>query len=149
MSKIRNLMLVALLVLCVVPIFSACKDDSSIIDINTHVWVQSVEFDNESKSIALPKDSTEGYELKYTIEPSNATNKKVEFSSSNLNVATVYKDDDGKVKVKAVGAGTCYITIKSLDNKSVETASATVTVTNAREKLDSPTNLSYDGTNLT
>lgn len=54
--------------------------------------------------------------LQYTILPSNATYKKVSWTSSNTNVATV--DVDGKVT--AVGVGSCTIKATSIDgsNKS-------------------------------
>jgi len=63
-----------------------------------------------------------------TIEPWNATNKNVSWSSSNEEVATV--DEDGTVT--AVGAGTATITVTTEDGN--KTATCTVTVTLPSEK---------------
>ena len=52
--------------------------------------------------------------LTYTITPSNATNKKVTWDTSNPSVAKVSTAG----KVTGVGAGTAYITIKSVDGAS-------------------------------
>ena len=52
--------------------------------------------------------------LTYTISPSNATNKKVSWDTSNPSVAKV----NSAGKVTGVGAGTAYITIKSVDGVS-------------------------------
>ncbi len=51
------------------------------------------------------------YQLKATVSPSNATNKKVVWSSSNPNVVTV----DSKGNIKAVGRGSAVITCKAAD----------------------------------
>ena len=142
MSKVRNLLLVVLLVLCIMPMLAACKDDSPIINIDDRIYVSNVVLDPESKSIPLVKDAT--YTLKYYFEPAEATNKTVTFSSSNPNVATV----DKYGKVTAVGAGSCNITVKSLDNKNALSDMAVVTVVNQKEKLAKPTNPRFDGTRL-
>ena len=63
-----------------------------------------------------------------TIEPENATNKNVSWSSSDEEVATV--DEDGTVR--AVGAGTATITVTTEDGN--KTATCTVTVTLPSEK---------------
>lgn len=52
--------------------------------------------------------------LTYTISPSNATNKKVSWDTNNPSVAKVSSTG----KVTGVGAGTAYITIKSVDGVS-------------------------------
>ena len=57
-----------------------------------------------------------------TISPSNATNKNVEWTSSNTNVATV----DTTGKVKAVSAGSATITVKTKDGAKVATCNVTV-----------------------
>ncbi len=143
MSKVRNLLLVVLLVLCVMPMFAACnKDDSPVINIDDRIYVSNIVLDPESKSIPLVKDAT--YKLKYSFLPAEATNKTVEFSSSNPNVATV----DKYGKVTAVGSGSCNITGKTLDNKNALSDMAVVTVVNEKEKLAKPTNPRFDGTRL-
>ena len=63
-----------------------------------------------------------------TVSPSNATNKSVTWSSSNTKVATV----SGGL-IKAVGAGTATITVKT--NDGGKTATCKVTVTNAPVKV--------------
>lgn len=61
--------------------------------------------------------------LTANIQPSNATNKAVTWTSSNNNIATV--DANGKVTGKAVGSATIQVT--TTDGK--KTANCTVTVT--------------------
>ncbi len=62
--------------------------------------------------------------LNATLLPEDATNKSVTWSSSNTNVCTV----DGKGNVKAVGTGTCRITVQSNDPYNSARASCWVTV---------------------
>ena len=71
----------------------------------------------------LEKGKTES--LTATINPSNATNKVLEWTSNNKAIATV--DNNGKVT--AVSAGTTVITAKAKDG-SGKISSCTVTVTN-------------------
>ena len=57
-----------------------------------------------------------------TISPSNATNKDVEWTSSNTDVATV----DTTGKVKAISTGSAIITVKTKDGAKVATCNVTV-----------------------
>ena len=57
-----------------------------------------------------------------TISPSNATNKNVEWTSSNTNVATV----DTTGKVIGVSSGSATITVKMKDGSKVATCNVTV-----------------------
>ena len=57
-----------------------------------------------------------------TISPSNATNKNVEWTSSNTNVATV----DTTGKVTGVSSGSATITVKTKDGAKVATCNVTV-----------------------
>ena len=81
------------------------------------IEVSSIKLSKSSLSLKVGKKST----LTVTINPSNATNKNVTWSSSNKSVATV----DSNGKVVAVGPGTAVITAK-VGNKTV---TCTVTVT--------------------
>ena len=57
-----------------------------------------------------------------TISPSNATNKDVEWTSSNTNVATV----DTTGKVTGVSSGSATITVKTKDGAKIATCNVTV-----------------------
>lgn len=76
------------------------------------VGVKSI---NLSKtSITLTVKGT--YTLKATINPSNASNKTVKWSSSDAKIASVSSSG----KVTAVKAGSCTITAKSSNNKTAK-----------------------------
>lgn len=81
------------------------------------IEVSSIKLSKSSLSLKVGENST----LTVTINPSNATDKKVTWSSSKKSVATV----DSNGKVVAVGPGTAVITAK-VGNKTV---TCTVTVT--------------------
>lgn len=83
----------------------------------TTIEVSDIKISNSKLSLKVGENST----LTVTINPSNATDKKITWTSSNKSVATV----DSNGKVKAVGAGTTTITAK-VGNKTV---TCTVTVT--------------------
>ena len=63
----------------------------------------------------------ESLTLSATVNPSNATNKSVIWSSSNESVAKVV---DGKVT--ALKAGTAVITVKTVDGNKTATCQITV-----------------------
>ena len=67
--------------------------------------------------------------MSVTVNPSNADNKSVTFSSSNSGVATV----DGSGNVVAKSAGTALITAKSNENGNIS-VSISVTVTEKPKK---------------
>lgn len=80
----------------------------------------------EPRSISLNKSTLtlyEGdtYQLSATINPSNAANKTVTWTSSNTSVVSV--DSNGRVSAKAIGSAT--ITAKTVNNK---VATCTITV---------------------
>lgn len=84
------------------------------------VSITNITLNKTSLSFSLPSNNTQT--LTATIQPSNATNKNVTWSSSNTSVATV----DQAGKVTAVGSGTCTITATAADGSGVK-AECTVT----------------------
>lgn len=93
------------------------------------VAVTGVTLDKNSLSLTAGGHET----LTATVNPDNATNKAVTWSSSDTEVATV--DDTGKVT--GVKKGTATITVKTADGGF--TASCAVTVSCAHsEKIDHP-----------
>lgn len=95
--------------------------DAATLTVNAaaNVPVASVTLDKTSLTLDVGGSDT----LTATVEPDNATNKAVTWSSSNENVATV--DQNGNVK--AVGAGKATITATTADG-SGKTATCEVTV---------------------
>lgn len=94
--------------------FTACKSDD---DGDDDVSVTGVSLDKPSAELDVGGTIT----LTKTIEPANATNQNVTWSSSDVKVATV---ENGTVK--AVAAGTANITVTTEDGG--KTATCTVTV---------------------
>ena len=81
------------------------------------VGVTGVKLDRETASLTVGGTLT----LTATVEPDNATNQNVTWSSDNQSVATV---DGGKVT--AVGAGTANITVTTEDGGKTATCVVTV-----------------------
>ena len=85
-----------------------------------------IETDIPVSSIAISQTSLtlleeETFTLSFTIEPTDATNKNVVWSSSNEEVATV---DSGKITT--LKDGTCDITVRSVDGNYTSTCHLTV-----------------------
>ena len=104
----------------------------------------SVKLNATSKTIQKGKT----YTLVATITPSNATNKKVTYETSNNSVATVTTNGT----VKAVNGGTAVITVKT-SNKKTATCKVTVPYT-VKYNLNGGTNnksnpTSYYGKRIT
>lgn len=95
--------------------FTACKSDDD--DDDDDVSVTGVSLDKTSAELEVG----DTLKLTATIEPANATNQNVSWSSSNVEVATV---ENGTVTAKA--AGTAVITVKTADGG--KEAACTVTV---------------------
>lgn len=82
------------------------------------VNVDSVTLDVEEKSLNI----NESFVLHAVINPEDATNKNVTWSSSDETVATV----DGNGKVTAVGKGTAEITVKTIDGELTDKCTVVV-----------------------
>ncbi|MBZ9636639.1 Ig-like domain-containing protein [Clostridium sp. FP1] len=72
-------------------------------------------------------------ELIATINPENATNKKITWKSSNEAVATVTGSTQSKANVSAIGAGTAIITVTTEDGGKIATCLITVETTTSPE----------------
>ena len=101
------------------------------------VAVTGISLDKNTMSI---KKGASG-SLTATVSPSNATNKKVTWTSSNTSVATI---NNGTVN--AVGTGTATITARTADGG--KTASCKVTVTEDKPATVSVTGVSLNKTSL-
>ena len=113
-----------------------CSDGNIYYDLNVYttsdtdeeeIKVQSVSLDK--KEISIKEGSS--YTLVATINPTDATNKTVTWSSSNESVATV---KDGKVT--AVAEGTATITVTTQDGGYKATCKVTVTKKDSNQKPD-------------
>ncbi len=98
---------------------SDSKQFTLTVDAAPAVSVTGISLDKTTLSLYVGENQT----LTATVQPENAANKNVTWSSSAENVATV----DTKGKVTAVGAGTAQITVTTEDGN--KTATCTVTVT--------------------
>lgn len=95
--------------------FTACKSDD---DGDDDVSVTGVSLDKTVAELEVGGTLT----LTAAVEPANATNQNVSWSSSDKNIATV--DENGTVT--AVAAGTADITVKTADGG--KEAACTITV---------------------
>ncbi len=84
------------------------------------IKVTGLKISEETKTLragtTLKKGEINKFILTPTIEPANATNKEIEWSSSDETIATV--DENGKVK--ALKEGVVNITATSKDNKEIK-----------------------------
>ncbi len=85
----------------------------------TAIPVTSVTLDKTTHTINVGEEFT----LQATVNPDNATNKNITWSTSDATVATV--DDNGKVTAKK--AGTATITVTTEDGNHTATCEITVT----------------------
>lgn len=97
---------------------SASKDYTLTIAPKPTVSVTGVKLDQTSLSLTVGGTGT----LNATVQPDNATNKAVTWSSSNETVATV---ENGVIT--AVGAGTADITVTTQDGQKTAVCAVTVT----------------------
>ena len=87
------------------------------------VYVTSVSIDQESATVEVGKNVT----LTASVEPSDATNKSVAWSTSDDSIATV--DSQGKVKGVSPGTATITATSNHTEDGSAVSDSIEVTVT--------------------
>ncbi|MBR2066765.1 MAG: Ig-like domain-containing protein, partial [Solobacterium sp.] len=78
-------------------------------------------------NVSLNKNATvltegDSEQLSVTIEPANATNKNLTWSTSNANVAKI----DASGKITAISEGTAIITVKTQDGNHTATCNVTV-----------------------
>lgn len=97
------------------------------------VHVTEVSLNKNSTTISVGASET----LTATVSPNNATNKSVNWSSSNTNVATVSNGT-----VTAVATGNTTITVTTVDGS--RTATCTVTVEEVQTKTLTITRSSFD-----
>ena len=117
-------------------VITAYLDDKELDRCTIEVYSQTNVINVKSVSVSPTKLSLyvgESERLKVAISPSNATEKKLYWSTSNEKVVTV--DNNGNVK--AIGTGTAYITVRSASNVS---ANCMVTVS---KKTSSSTTTKY------
>ena len=100
--------------------------------INSYVYVQNIKLDKTN--INLDLNGTKTTKITATIEPANANNKNLSWTSNNIGVATV--DENGNVT--AVGVGNATITAKTLDGSNI-TKTCQVNVTRTPIKVTSIT----------
>ncbi|MBR4748839.1 MAG: Ig domain-containing protein [Abditibacteriota bacterium] len=101
-------------------ISSLSKDDDALIDLNGYsLYVNGKPYEPPSVAVtgvSLNKTSVklsvgDTYRLTAAVTPSGATDQSVTWSSSDKTVAKV----SSAGKITAVSAGTCYITVKTVD----------------------------------
>ncbi len=111
---------------------------SAYCEVSVEVPPTAVKLSDSSVVLKVGNSDFDNYELKATVEPSNATNKKVIWSSSDEKVAVV--DENGRVK--AVAGGTAIITCttesggkKAICNVTVNEDATSITIVNAPSEL--------------
>lgn len=96
----------------------ASNNVQSSIDITVYSPVTEIQLDTQNVTLQVGEE----YKINTIIYPEDASNKKVEFSSSNETVAKV----DSSGNITAINEGATTITAKSVDGN--KTASAEITV---------------------
>ncbi|QOR35899.1 Ig-like domain-containing protein [Clostridium sp. 'deep sea'] len=97
-------------------------DKPSWLGSSEYIMVKSVSFNCDSYTLKLQDGQTVKQQLELNINPNDATNKLVEYTSSNEQVATVDKHGN----ITAVGLGEAIITVKTADGDFTDTCSVIV-----------------------
>ena len=114
--NIKDLILRVTALASAVMIATACPQP------NLSVSVSSVSLNTTSITLTLGDRDNDSYQLQATVNPSNAENKDVNWSSDNGTVASV--DNTGLVKAKAVGDA--VITVMTVDGNKTATCKVKV-----------------------
>jgi uncharacterized protein YgiM (DUF1202 family) len=114
-----------------------CYVHSNYVDLDGYVAVTGVSLDESA--ITLDKGTSQT--LTATVEPSNATNKSVIWSSDDENVATVSQTGE----VTAVGGGKTNIIVTTVDSGRTDTCEVTVQVDVTGVTLDEHSIVVYMG----
>ena len=96
------------------------KEEKCKITVKKPIYVSGISLNKKTISLAKGKTST----LVATVSPSNATNKKVTWKSSDIKVVKV--DSDGKVT--AVGAGSAAVTATTINGNKIASCKVNVYV---------------------
>ncbi len=88
------------------------------------VSVTGITLDKTAVSVSCPQD----FLLKATIQPANATNKEIDWTSSSIKIATVthWADDPCMGSVTSIAPGTAIIKAKTMDGGFEATCKVTV-----------------------
>ena len=117
--KTKNVFIVLFAVL--VMAFSACGNPGGGAWESGNIAVTSVQLNKTSTSLVVGGTET----LFANVEPANATNRNVNWSSSNPSIATVSANG----MITAVAAGTATITVTTADGNRTASANVTVSAT--------------------
>ena len=110
-------------------------NNSPVFSLDLHAnWVKPIDYNEQKpvKKVTIDRTSHtleegESYQLKVSVEPNDAYNKSVSWSSSDSKIVSV----NGTGVIKGIKKGTATITVKSKDGK---TANCKVTVTAKKSK---------------
>ncbi|WAG49845.1 Ig-like domain-containing protein [Clostridium tagluense] len=101
------------------------KLDFEIVQTGISIKVEGVSLNKTTASVT----TGQSIELVATINPDNAINKNVTWSSSNEAVAKVIASTEARANVSAIGAGTAVITVTTADGEKTAICVITVTAT--------------------
>ncbi|MBR6926341.1 MAG: Ig-like domain-containing protein [Bacteroidaceae bacterium] len=120
MKRIASLAALMLLMAFTVSTFTACSDDDDKEKVKVTAVTITDEGGNALSAVSIDEDGT--YQINASIEPADATEKDLIYSSNNEEVAIV----SATGLVTAVGPGTAVITVTSKDGSISATIEVTV-----------------------